>query len=501
MFYLTALISLIAVGLILTDWRKALPLLFAIGILQDVFRKLTPDAPAAYIVWIGALFGLVALVAYSRGTLRGRWNGLALGNAGLRQAWSLFALVVVAQAVHAALRWGNPLIGVLGMIFYLGPLLALMVGMAYASTLNRIDRLLKTYVLIMAPAALTVYLAEHYGSQWLVLRDIGVQTGTQIIIFHGGQALESLSGVFRVGELAAWHAATSIAFMSILILRRPNLLRLIGAGLLGGLLIGAIVLTGRRKMLMTLTIFFSFQWILLLLLRKGLTRLSGGALTFAFTLAVAFSFLGHDQGDMQRATYVERGLSVYESTNERLDTTLDLIQSAWNRSGGIGVGAGVAGQGSRYAGGGDVAAQAVGGAAEAGLGFIIVELGLPGVLAMVWLVYRLGLRLWQGLRMLARVNPPLLIYAVSFAALLIANLSTFGVAVQLYSDYVVLITLGLVAGMLFSLVNAGIWEYQNRLAWQAWGYGTGQMAPPPVPAISPCLGTPTSLMRVSILSK
>lgn len=460
--------------MILSDWRLALPWLFGIGVLQDILRKLTPNVPAAYILWIGAMFALVALVAYSQGALRGRWRALALGDAGLLQAWSILALVVVAQAGHAVLRWGNPLIGVLGIAFYLGPVLALMVGMAYARSLAQIDRLLGTYVLIMVPASLTVYLSADYGTQWPLLRDVGAMTGTQIIIFHGGQALESLSGVFRVGELAAWHAATSIAFMSILILRRPTMVRIIVTGLLGALLIGAILLTGRRKMLMTLTLFFSFQWVLLFLLRQGATRLSGALLALALTLAVGFSFLGHEEGDIQQTTYVDRGMTVFESTDERWETTMGLVQSAWYRSGGIGVGAGMAGQGSRFAGGGDVSSQVVGGSAEAGLGFIIVELGLPGVLAMLWLMFFLVRRLWQGLRLLAWVHPPLVIYAVSFVALLIANLATFGVAVQLYSDYVVLITLGLTAGMLFALINAGIQDYWSRLAaWHAGGVAEG----------------------------
>ena len=157
---------------------------------------------------------------------------------------------------------------------------------------------------------------------------------------------------------------------------------------------------------------------------------------------------------------------------------MNLVQSAWYRSRGLGVGAGVAGQGGRYAGGGG--AEAVGGAAEAGLGFIIVELGLPGVLAMVWLMFLLVRRLWQGLRLLAWVNPPLLVYAVSFAALLMANLATFGVAVQLFSDYAVLITLGLTAGMLFTLVSAGIEQYRLHLAWRTASHLATQIAHHPL---------------------
>ena len=462
---ITVFIAVVVAALILHDWRKALPALFLIGVLQDVLRKLTPGAPAYFILGIGSMFVLIFIVAYAQGSVRGL-RPLYLHDARLRTAWGLFILVVVLQAGHTLVRWGNPMIAVLGLVFYLGPILALLIGFAYARSEQRIIHLLTVYVLIMVPSALTVYLSAEYGDQWPVLRDVGTFTGTQLVISFGGASMASYPGIFRVGELAAWHAATSIAFLSILVIRKPSLLSMIVAGLLGSLLVGVIILTGRRKMLMTLTVFFSFQWVLILLLRKGLTRANGILLLLAVVGTLAFSLLGHEEGIGETSAYSERGLSVLESTDDRLDTTLNLVQSAWYRSGGIGVGAGVAGQGARFAGGSG--AQAVGGSAEAGLGMIIVELGLAGLVAMIWLLYCLTTRMWAGLRMLARINVRWMIYGASFAAFLIANLATFGVAVQLYSDYVVLILLGLVAGMLFALVSAGIELYyaQGRLRWE-----------------------------------
>ena len=46
-----------------------------------------------------------------------------------------------------------------------------------------------------------------------------------------------------------------------------------------------------------------------------------------------------------------------------------------------------------------MAARAVGGSSEAGLGKIVVELGIPGALVILWLLYRLALRVWQGFRL------------------------------------------------------------------------------------------------------
>ncbi len=267
-----------------------------------------------------------------------------------------------------------------------------------------------------------------------------------------GAPLESLSGIFRVGELAAWHAATSIIFMSILVLQKPKLLRFLGMAALVAALVGVIILTGRRKMLMTLTLYLSLTVVLLIVLRQGLNRVTGLLLTMTMAATLVFALIGLDEEAGPQSLYVQRGLSVYESTDDRWTMTLGLMKSAWQYSGLLGYGAGVAGQGARYAG------QVVGefGAAEVGIGMIIVELGLAGLLAILWLLLNLARRIWQCLWWLARTNPRLLYYAVPLLAMLITNLATFGTATQLYSDYVVLITLGLVAGVLFALLHAGL---------------------------------------------
>jgi hypothetical protein len=457
---MAAVVSVGVVGLGAENWRRGLLALFFVGVLQDVFRKLTPGAPAYFILWVGVVFVVVALLAYGRGALRGI-EPLYLRDRALANAWRFFFAVVVLQAIHALLRWGNPFVPMLGLFFYLGPVVALLVGIAYVRSHRCIDRFLIIYVLIMAPAALTVYLAPQFGGQFPVLRDVGVFTGTQMMIYDVGAAIESNSGVLRVGELAAWHAATSIMFLLILMVRRPSLVFRAVSMVLIAALVGAIVLTGRRKMLMTLVVFLSFQWVLFALLRRGLTKATGAMLALVVAGTLGFAALGLEQGDSSRSLYAQRSLTVFESVDDRIATARNLFVSAWHRSGGIGLGAGIAGQGARFAGGGG-SARAVGGSAEAGVGMILVELGLLGVIAVLWLLYRLSIRMWYGLRVLAKRNIMMMSYAVAFIALLVSNLATFSVATQLYGDLLVLITLGLVAGMLFALINAGLLQRRAR---------------------------------------
>jgi hypothetical protein len=453
MIVAAALVSAVFAAVTENNWRRGLVAFLLIVVLQDVFRKLTPGAPSYFILWSAAMFGVVFLAAFRRGLIR-NISALYLRDSRLKAAWQLFFWLIVLQAVHAFVRWGSPLISLLGLIFYLGPVAALLVGVAYARSTWWIDRFLLAYVVIMAPSALAVFLSVEFADQWPVLRDIGTFTGTQLIIYDVGTILQSHPGLFRVGEFAAFHAATCVAFLSLLAIRNPGLgWRVVMAALVVAL-VGVIILTGRRKMLMTLVIFFGFQWIILLLLRKGVTRVTVTMLTFAVAGTLAFVVFGQDDVETEKSLYVERGLTVFESLGERLQTATNLATSAWYRSGGIGVGAGVGGSGARYAGG--AGRGAVGGSSEAGLGMVVVELGAPGVLIISWLLYRLVTRFANGLRMLARTSTRLLIYAATFTALLIANAATFGVAAQLYNDLGVLIILGLLAGMLFRIVGYGI---------------------------------------------
>jgi hypothetical protein len=133
-----------------------------------------------------------------------------------------------------------------------------------------------------------------------------------------------------------------------------------------------------------------------------------------------------------------------------VETSVDLFQSALNRSSWLGLGAGVASQGMRYTG--VDMFRYVGGSSESGIGLIAVELGLPGILVLAWLALNVARVLWTGLQMIAQVDDTLLIQSVSYLALLLANVATFATATQLYGDYFVLITLGVLAGGLYACV-------------------------------------------------
>jgi O-antigen ligase len=151
---------------------------------------------------------------------------------------------------------------------------------------------------------------------------------------------------------------------------------------------------------------------------------------------------------------------------------LGLFEWAVLGSEGIGLGIGTAAQGAQHAG---TQVTGLSDSGEAGIGKLVLELGIPGLVLVTALFFFLGRRVWDLVRLLARYDQRLHIYAVSFLALLVANMVTFTVATQVYGDPFVLLVLGLVAGLLFSTLYVGL----NRQAQD--GASLRRLARAPVP--------------------
>ena len=206
---------------------------------------------------------------------------------------------------------------------------------------------------------------------------------------------------------------------------------------------------------MTLTIFFIAQWALLLRYRKGMMRASLIVILVGTLSSYSLTLL---EPSSESTLYVKRSTTVFGDATERFNLAIELMKSAFVRSSGIGLGAGSAAQGARYAG--IDKSKAVGGSAESGLGQVMIELGLIGVLAIGWLFFSFARRILSNLRRLAQYNERLLLYQVSFICLLFANLVTFTVATQVYGDFFVLIILGTVAGFVLRINNLVVIESQ-----------------------------------------
>ncbi len=428
----------------LINWRFGIYICVFAGFVQDPVRKMIIGQPVYFQLLVGALLGALFLkILLIRVNLN--WSLLSGHDQNLKQAWLLFIVLVFFQSLHTIVRFNSPILAGLGFFSWIMPLLGIMIGNAFVQNEDSINKFLKFYVWLAVPFGLSIYLSGWFGNSYDILKDIGCFSGKELVIYHSGSVLYSYSGLFRVGEIASWHAATaSIVLIMLATLNRSLTFRVLAA-LLVVVLIGAILMTGRRKMLMTIILFTGMYWFMLTFFWGKSAKLSIFVLLVCI-LGSIMLWIYSPEGE--QAIYVERGASVFDSIPDRFDTVINLFESGINRYGIWGAGAGVISSGSQYFGGGGE--PLVGGAGEAGLGRIVTELGIIGLLVITWLLLMIARFFNRAVRYTPSKHFSLTVYMAGFLSILIANGTTFFAATQLYGDMFILILLGLMTGFLFA---------------------------------------------------
>jgi hypothetical protein len=443
----TILLGLVAVALALAlslaDWRKGLLACIGVGFLQDPLRKLWPDEPVYLTALVGLVLAVIALGAAFRGELlviktTVQWRRI-------RWPVAVFCVVVVAQAGRTLVQYQNVTLAVLGGMAYLAPLAAAAVGYAFARSAPLIKRFLGCYAILAVAATTGIYLA-FLGYDWAVLE----QVGPGLIVFSQGVPLDVYPGFMRSPEVAAWHAAAGVCVLVILgsTTKRPGW-RLAAAAMILFLLGGA-VLTGRRKVLLEILLFLAAYWGSLAYVRAGARRVAAIAAMAAIIawLALPQLFEIEDVGS-ELEPYVRHSATGFADAPDRF-TSLGLGSVGWamDRHGVAGAGAGTGSQGGQYFGGG---AELVGGAPEGGLGKIATELGLPGLLAVAWVLAAFVWALWRGRAEGPLLSPELVGLRYGLLAFLAANAVNFIVASQVYGDLFVLLLLGWCIGFVLAI--------------------------------------------------
>ncbi len=239
-------------------------------------------------------------------------------------------------------------------------------------------------------------------------------------------------------------------FLVMLFLSRRKVLAVMWpSAALGVYFLVALVFTGRRKGLVEVALFVLAYLACLAWFRKRAlkTALVLAGLCLAGVAVFAFT----DAGDaLGIAPYYERGASIGMAEADRYRRFG--TQAIWytiQRTGWLGVGAGTGSQGAQYFGGGP---RLVGYSAEGGLGKVVAELGVPGLLIVLVLAAALGRHLWRIARAAGRSGGYRRArYAYGLIAFLFANAAMYAVAHQIYGDPLVLYIMGLVLGMALAI--------------------------------------------------
>ena len=455
----TLVLLLLAGLLTMLDWRQGMLMCVVVGIAQDPLRKLAPGQPVYYVLLVGVIFG----IAWIRAALMRVRLGPSViqgWRQNLKTPFTLFIALVIVQAAHSLARYGSLVMPGIGLLVWLAPIPA--VVLAYQFAIRRgvlgVRRWMLLYIFVALISLSGVYF-EYMGFSWRTLGEIGEGQ----VIFDVGTVLKAYSGFYRASEIAAWHAATIACFIFILSIgKRATLVRVTVALGLIALLVSLGILTGRRKMLVEITIFLCMYFFLVAWLQRGLARLGMAVLAAgAIGYVVIVGFVAPDlvQNSYSKTMKVEnaqriegyavRGQSVFADLPARVNAVgLQPVISAIDTFGWLGAGLGTGSQGT------NAIAEAHGinrWSAEGGLGKIAMELGIPGLFLVGWLIIAMGHHLRWQLAAVARISPQHTRMAYGLVSFLVANAATFTVATQAYSDLFVLLILGWALGFLLAM--------------------------------------------------
>lgn len=441
---LLACVALAGLAVGLSSWRLAFLATVVAGFVQDPLRKIVPGEPVFLVtVCVGVMvlalagaigrFGMVSLAPIS--------GGDRLTTAVL----SLFVALVCVQAVAAWVRFGSIVIAGIGVLAYLSPVPAVWLAYHYAEGVDDVRHFLRLYVSGAAVVTAGIYLSVA-GVDTVLLGEVG----EGLLLYDpdlGRLALHS--GLMRTPEVGAWHAGAGSCLLIVLATTfRGQIPRgLVPVAVL--YLIAGGLFTGRRKMLVTVVTFAAIYLLLLYLYRQ---RSAGRALVVigAATVSLVVATLFMSPSSEEIRPFVQRGQTGFRDAEERF-SGLGLAAISWGyeRGGFLGLGAGAGGQGTQhFADAGEVIA---GGSAEGGLGKIIVELGVPGLVLALMGVALVARNLNRILGLAAGSDAVLLRLSLGLVAFAAAHVPAFVGAAQIYGDPFVLILLGSSLGFVFAV--------------------------------------------------
>lgn len=431
--------------LTLRHWRFGVWLCILVGFLQDPLRKLVPGEPVYMVALCAGVFAAVIFSLISR-----RYSFSMHRVPGWRPVLSnalvVLIVIVVFQLVLAFVNSRSVMVVALGALTYFTPILAILTGFYFSCRVGEqgVIRFMIFYCVICALFTSGIYL-EYLGVDWQVLGEVG----PGLIIYDVGTRLKGYSGFFRSSELAAWHIVLGSSFLLILATKsRYNSLRLLCVlGIV--LLVSAGILTGRRKLIVSVVIFVSCYWFLITVYYRRSLRVAAAVVLLGLT-AFWFSAQEYYAGDEDIAVYdlyVERASGVFSDITERGRALgISAVISAVQKHGLIGLGAGVAGQGARFA----EAELGYHYEAEGGLGRLVIELGLLGLFVVLFVLVAFAIYIWRVMQYVSARGGGYGYICYGMIGILLANLAHFTVASQVFSDPMVLILLGLFTGVIAS---------------------------------------------------
>ena len=440
---LTIIVIVIAAVVISIEygWRGALFYTIAVGFLQDPIRKIAEGS--TYYGGLAFACFLITFVALNNANKIRYTTYFFWTNQKLITILPIFYYLIGFQALNSFARIGDIRLSLVGILFYLLPILALSVGFHLGRNNTLLRDFLKVYVICCAIFAFTVLL-DAQGIKNPLFDEVGTGLG----ITHIG---EGNSGLWRTSEIAGWHLAAGACFAFILGMTSKNSFQ---QNIYFFLTIGLTFLThttGRRKALGIVIVFIAL-FLLYYSTSSQKSRIFKIASSLFLVTILALSSYGliFDQTSIENLQkYEERtaGLTLNETQN-RFNSGVARLLRGIEIAGpfGFGVGAGT-NTGDTGINASSLGQRSLGYVSEGGGGRIVAELGYLGSLFFIYILIQLGILYYKNFKMgLSFLPSDVFNVLVGLLIFVIANVVSFFQAAQLYSDLFVLILIGICFG-------------------------------------------------------
>ena len=145
MMNLILIVGIICLGICLENWRRGMFVSIAAGFLQDPIRKLIPGEPV-YLSAMAGVFVIATIFGFiiQRGSISfapiHSWYKV------LRMPLYLFIGLVMIQTGFTIVRFGKPILALIGAVSYIAPIPTLLLAYYYPKNAEDIKKLLVFYL-------------------------------------------------------------------------------------------------------------------------------------------------------------------------------------------------------------------------------------------------------------------------------------------------------------------------------------------------------------------
>jgi hypothetical protein len=425
---------LLSMTVAITDWRRGWLMAVICGVLQDPARKLTPGAPVAMSLSVILVY-MVILFAAS-GAMQKNAAEFTRRFSGIYGALIIVLLFLVLAAIRGLFTfgiegWKAP---ALGLFVYSAPVPAVLLGYTWVRREENLYSFFRFYAVVTSIAMLGTPL-EYLDLKWKALGTVALSEYN--LRFLPGIQIRLLSGFYRAPDVMGWHAAMLTIIGLIMTLRLEKLQRAWIWMLVSGWGIFNCFLSGRRKAVYMVAVFaLVFLW-------RYFRRLNvAHIVVFALALGVIGWVVHKISADEGSSVYARGAVTTRGEVFERLEGGLI---GTIEQYGILGGGLGTATQGVYHVAPANVEL----GWQEGGLGKLAMELGLPGLIAVILLALAM-LRMMMLISRHPDVPGSTQLIRCALVAIVAANVVEFLVSAQAYSDAVLALMTAFMVGSTFA---------------------------------------------------